>query len=90
MKYLKYIESSNNNKLTVIQTDDWEGLYLDDRLITEGHSIDWKYVLEKLGYNTEANYLSEKEWIEYLGDGGALPQSLNELRMKIDSKKFNL
>ena len=34
-------------KLTRVTSDDWEGLYLDDKLIGQGHSVDAIYALRR-------------------------------------------
>lgn len=39
----------SKKKLTLVRADDWEGLYVGDNLVTEGHSIDLQEALEAVG-----------------------------------------
>ncbi len=63
MKHLKNInESINNQKLTILNGDDWEGLYYNGKLINEGHRINWIYALKKIGFKINSEYLTDEEW----------------------------
>ena len=59
-----------------VQGDDWEGCYVDGKLFSEGHHINWLYVLRQLGHDTsqiEANY----EWLNEIGN---LPENLSDVQ----------
>lgn len=49
--------------VVVIRSDDWEGLYLDGRLVTEEHSLRLCEVLKILTDKTLGSYNSY--WIDY-------------------------
>jgi len=87
MKYLNKInETIENKKLVIISGDDWEGIYIDGKLIDEGHSIDWRFVLKVLGYNISGTYIEDEEFWEI----GNLPDKLEDLEVILNSKKYNL
>lgn len=54
--------------------NDWEGLYINGVLATEGHSLTADDILFAL----DINYV-EKDAREYLKDGAMLPFSLSDL-----------
>lgn len=88
MKYLKNInEAIDNKELVMIEGDDWEGLYKDGELIDQGHRLEVKNVLRGLGYKIDATYLEENEW-EAIGN--SCPRTLDEVKMKLNAKKYNL
>jgi hypothetical protein len=91
MKHLKKItESIEKKELVVIRTDDWEGIYYNNKLIGESHSIDWFSILEKLGYNIKAKYISDEKWNEVFENDMRMPKTLTEFKLKMDAKKYNL
>lgn len=65
----------------VTNHDDWEGLYMDDNLVEEGHTIALQWVVSHLnnGYSEWKQLVVEGEW---LYDEGALPPTLTELLEK--------
>lgn len=65
----------------VTNEDDWEGLYMDDNLVEEGHTIALQWVVEYLnnGYSEWKQLVVKGEW---LYDEGALPATLTELLEK--------
>ena len=58
----------------VFNEDGWNGVYIDDKLIYEGHSLNWNYILEELGINL-SNYLSSDA-----DETGNFPESLKDLK----------
>lgn len=90
MKYLKNInEEINNKEITILSTDDWEGLYHNGELLDEGHSINFYSILRKLGYHIEYISVDDPEEFEnYFGTN--CPDTLDEVKMKLDVKKYNL
>lgn len=81
--------------LTIVYGEDWTGLYLDDRLLDQGHSLETGYVLEQLVAervdmgDASVTFLNGDMTIHscglmmtidsYLEDNGGLPQSLKDL-----------
>lgn len=51
--------------------DDWTGLYIDGKLIIEGHSIRARDVVEALGYKYESKV------VEFV-DGSSCPETFPE------------
>lgn len=51
---------------------DWEGAYIDDNLVDEGHNIDWIYVINEGNPVTKAVKLEvSSEWLE---EDGCFPK----------------
>ena len=89
MKYIKKItESVDSKNVTLIRTEDWEGIYFGNELIDEGHSIDWMYILKKLGYETNYTYINADEFEKLIGT--SCPDTLDEVKLKLAAKKYNL
>lgn len=63
-------------KLTHVLCDDWEGLYLGDKLICEGHRIRLDDALQKLGHKVETKSVDEG-WLEETS--GSLPSDLDDV-----------
>lgn len=59
----------------IVLGDDWEGLYLDGKLVEEGHSLDARMTLEAVGYDVKTME-ADAEW---LTDRGRLPDKLDEV-----------
>jgi hypothetical protein len=55
---------------------DWDGLYHDGKLVTEGHSLSVREVLTLLGFRVEEKEASEG-WLE---DHGSLPKNLKDVQ----------
>jgi hypothetical protein len=90
MKYIKSItESVDNKELTIIRTEDWEGIYFGNELIDEGHSIDFMHILEKhFGFKVDYKYIDAEKFENYFGAN--CPDTLEEVKMKLDAKKYNI
>jgi len=87
MKHLKIYENIDNKKLTIMRAEDWEGVYYDGKLLSQGHGVQWNEVLWKLGYTVESNNLTD-DHLEVLGWN--LPEKLEDVQKVIDSKKYNI
>lgn len=78
-------------KATLVFSDDydWEGLYLDNKLVQQGHRID-PYDMLVFWHKTGA-ILDERESVEVSGDWleawGALPATLEEFE-KINGTNY--
>lgn len=61
--------------IVYVMGDDWEGVYIDGKLVNENHSVNWPYVLKQLGH-----YVSVKEVdYEWLGERGNFPEDISEV-----------
>ncbi len=65
------------SSLQIIQGEDWYGLYIDEKLVYEGHSVPL-HVLEEHVPNFVVNELTWKE-DAHLTRRGSLPETLTEL-----------
>lgn len=89
MKYLKSInEELDSKNISIIRTDDWEGVYYQDKLLDEGHGIDWHHVLKALGYSVDYKYIDQEKFEDCFGSN--CPDTLDEVKMKLDAKKYNI
>lgn len=61
--------------ITIVRADDWEGLFINDDLQIQGHSLQLRDVLEILGVEFEIKWADK-----YLSDVGWLPSRLQEVR----------
>lgn len=64
-------------KLTIVQGDGWHGLYKDDKLMVEGHSISYEDLASVLGV-TIKTVEPNQTWLE---DRGNLPCDLAEVKV---------
>lgn len=72
-------------KLTRVTSDDWEGLYLDDKLISQGNSVDVIYALRRyikdngaILLDKVASYPADEDWMK---DRSELPESLGDVEL---------
>ncbi|HRY30262.1 MAG TPA: hypothetical protein P5079_09540, partial [Elusimicrobiota bacterium] len=68
--------------------DDWEGLYVDGQLVSEGHSLRPGEVLEAL--KLDFAELDDDGIMAYLEDAGNFPENLGELTKKKITNKIVL
>jgi hypothetical protein len=62
--------------ITVVRGDDWAGLYLNGKLVQEGHRVRTEDIFEHL--DIQATYITpDQQWLE---DRGSLPVDLNEVK----------
>lgn len=61
--------------ITFVEYDDWEGLYLDGKLVLEGHSLDTSHVLDALGISHSSVWVSDAQ----IEKAGCLPERLAEV-----------
>lgn len=69
-----------NKRLTNATYDDWEGWYLDGKLIAEGHTVTANQLLEALKVETNSIDI-QGEWLEMQG---SLPHNESEVRQLED------
>ena len=74
-------------KITLVNGDDWEGIYIDNELMMENHSLHLgrtlKLIQDKMsGRMDKIEHLSEivadGEWLE---ERGCLPKKLDEVKV---------
>ncbi len=65
--------------IIVSNGDNWEGVYIDDKLISQDHSLRVDVILEALGYKIE-DVLTEEGWLE---DQGYLPENLEDVKIEM-------
>jgi len=67
----------------IVNGDDWNGIYLDEKLYHEGHSIPdfiWRVVLEKVGADPRPTLVRHREAdLDWLMDEGRLPATIHEV-----------
>jgi len=63
-------------KITLVRADDWKGLYLDGKLVDEGHRVDTIDVLHALGIEA-TQFWANDEWLSNLG---SLPLDLKDVK----------
>lgn len=59
--------------------DDWEGVYIDGVIADQNHSVDYRYILEKLngmGLIRYEEFLVDQDWMY---SQGHLPENLDEI-----------
>ena len=64
-------------KIDIVFGDDWEGIYVDNVLIDEGHSLQVGDVLALLGYDVSARECD----YEWLYEMGSLPKTLDKVKL---------
>lgn len=63
-------------KVAIVSGDDWMGLYIDGKLVLEGHSLCLGEVLEAVGIKPET-ITPDNEWLE---NEGNLPKDLAKVK----------
>ena len=62
-------------KVVIVHANDWVGLYKDEKLIAEGHSLSIHHVLTALKI-PHVSVACDESWLEYLG---RLPKQLKDI-----------
>lgn len=62
--------------VTIVISNDWEGLYINGELIQESHQIRARDVLDALKIKHD-RIICDEQWLE---DRGCLPAQLNEVK----------
>lgn len=73
-----------SRKLVLVAADDWEGLYEDGKLLTEGHSIDVDEFASRAGVELDTI------WADVYFDGyerSSCPENLSEITEVLDALK---
>lgn len=64
-------------KITIVTSNDWQGLYADGKLLDEGHYVRLDDALRLLGHDVEG-YEIDNEWME---NEGGLPNDLKDVKI---------
>ncbi len=68
-------------KITFVSDDnDWEGLYINGKLVMENHRLDWDDILDAIGVEYET-IVADDEW---LAEHGTLPDKLSDVKARVD------
>jgi hypothetical protein len=67
----------NTSEYTLVDADDWVGLYRDGKLVSQGHRFTIRDVFELLNIDLKVLY-PDDEWIYERGD---LPNALGEVKL---------
>lgn len=59
----------------LVQSADWQAVYVDGEIVDQGHNIDWMFVIAELGCNTYIDTV-DQQWAE---DQGYFPDNLNDV-----------
>jgi len=62
--------------VTFVDGDDWQGLYLNGKLVEEGHCVRVDDILRRLGIACEQIYADD----QWLAKRGSLPENRNDIK----------
>ena len=69
--------------VTLVDADDWEGLFIDGKLVFEDHEITARYALKqlsKIGKPFKFDYVdAAEETVEDIFESGHFPEKLSEV-----------
>lgn len=88
-----------NKRVVILNSEDWEGLFIDGKLVDEGHSLTdgnhpiiyWGKIFQKYKFTEDEIFISEVSKFddELLYSTGCFPKNLSELKTKyVDDIKF--
>lgn len=66
---------NNNPKITIVDADDWMGLYIDGKCRRQAHNITIRDVLDYLEVDYTYGYVD----LDWMGDRESLPEELSEI-----------
>ena len=76
------------DRITIIYGDDWNGVYVNQELVDEGHSFDISYLLEQMKGvmigDVVVEWIPDGDHLDYFGN--CLPPTLNEILNYISEK----
>jgi hypothetical protein len=70
---------SKQSAFVVVRAEEWEGLYIDGRLVVEGHNLTAIDVLAALGIRASSQFCDE-DWLA--DEGCSLPIELGEVKFR--------
>jgi len=72
------MKNINDKKFHFVYGDDWEGLYIDGKLVTEGHAITVEEFAEIIGVEFNESFAD----IDWLQEEGSLPEKLEDVKLE--------
>jgi hypothetical protein len=66
----------HKSKIAIVDGDDWKGLYIDGKLVTENHQLSIYDILDAIG--VKYKYVPVDE--DWLYERGRLPDKLSEVK----------
>ena len=70
------------NQITLVKGDDWQGLYINDKLVMEDHSITGHDIMRLMLYqvfDSSETLFPDLDWLDSLG---SYPANLSEVRLE--------
>lgn len=64
------------NKITIIEGDEWTGVYVNGKLKYQNDHVELKHVLKSIGIKSEVKYAD----LEWLGQEGVFPHNLKDCK----------
>lgn len=85
LKLYKKFKRMKNPKYVLVKADDWQGLFVDGKLVFENHSISLfdlqRLIPEAKNSEIETRYVTEK-YDEELQNRGCFPKNLTKVRLQ--------
>lgn len=66
------------SKYTLVNGDDWQGLYKDGQIVAQNHSLSAYEILELVGVEFKSEWVN-LDWLENIGH---LPHNLDEVKFE--------
>jgi len=60
-------------KIRLLETENWMGLYIDDKVVMEDHDLDIRDVIEEIAGRTDLISSFKCVWVDNLGSDGYCP-----------------
>lgn len=74
--------------ITLIDADTWIGIYVDDKLVFENHSISPHNLLKLLNYSKIEYFGRFEASLDWLDSRGSLPLLLNDVKVSYMGKDW--
>lgn len=69
--------------VTLVDADDWQGLYIDGKLLRQTHKLYSMDIIELLGNAFDFDYEQLNPDSDWLNRRGSLPDSLSEVELDV-------
>lgn len=80
------------NKATYVKADDWCGLFINDKLVEEGHSLEdgeeplkyWRQAAKRYNFDfnqIEIDWVTDEYYETYLAERGCFPKFLSQVSL---------
>lgn len=68
------------DKITIVSTSDWTGIYKNGELIDQDHSLDVKSVLKAMGLDVTSHGIDDDVLVDH---GYGFPENLSDIQKHI-------